>query len=319
MSDPLAATPDPLPPQEAPAEILTEWDATFTALWDESLKTALEAASALYDPDDTHEEDLPNAQEEVSVNFRRLLMDRNKTRPGTPLLRYAAVLVAAQRMVRVVCSTPTTPFTEDLLAVAFRPIRRLKAGALTAEVCDALFDYHRGVWTPHLTKPQLLRIQNALAKTLNSLPPDEMGAFWDALHSNEPMRRHAMLLGVELLRNAHAVPHLLRGLEQCPHHDSRCVLVNALEQISDPHALETMIRLRRETAHTDWPLSRQLARAIQVIEQQNRNQHHRTLLRPSLAASDEPEALLRPAADTKRLRAEEEKLLRPIKPEDEDQ
>ncbi|HLK57347.1 MAG TPA: hypothetical protein VKU00_12330 [Chthonomonadaceae bacterium] len=300
-----------------PPDVAARWDATLTSLWDTSLTAALAAAEALYAPDDAHEEDLPLVQEEVAANFWRLLMSRYKARPETASLRYGQVLSAVWRMLRAIRTSSTIPFMEDYLAVGLRPIRQLQAGLLTSEVCAILYAYHRGVWTPHLTKPQLFQIQEALAKTLNALPPDAMGAFWANLLSDEPLRRGAMLLGVEWLRNAHAVPHLLRGLEQCPHHDTRTVIVNALEQIADPRALQTLMRVRREMASTDWPLSRQISRAIRVIEQQNRNQHHRTLLRPSLTTSEEPASLLRPASDAARLHAEEEKLLRPTEPPDE--
>jgi hypothetical protein len=198
-------------------------------------------------------------------------------------------------------------------------VRRLQVGLLTAEVCAALYDFDRGVWTPHLTKPQLWTIRCALAETIAALPPEEMGPFWEHLQSPDPRIRQAMRLGLTFLRSAHAVPHLIRGLESVPDHDTRAAIVDCLEEIGDPRALGALHRLRRETARTDWTLSRHIARAISVIERQNRGNQHRTLLRPT-EPPDAPEAvLLRPAADApdtvaRRAEAEGTTLLRSVRP-----
>jgi hypothetical protein len=279
-------------------EVWAEWDADLKALWHPSLEVALRAAASLYAPADTSEEALPEEQDWLSSHFWRLLIEAYKRPPESAVERYQAIVAAIRRIVRVARETPTEPFVEDVMEVALRPIRRLQIGALTLEVCAALWDYHRGIWTVHLTKPQMWKLRNSLARTIAALPPDRMGAFWTNLQSDNPMVRDAMRLGLEFLRSAHAVPHLLQGLEQIQDHATRAAIVDRLEQIADPRAIAALTRLRRETAQTDWTLSRQIARALRVIEQQNRGQSHRLLLRPSTTPPEGDRTLMRPAVDT---------------------
>jgi hypothetical protein len=265
-------------------------------LWGQSLSAALEAAHIFYAPE-TGEIRLPQVEEELTATFWRLLTSHCPQRPTSDAETYQAILRVVWKVLRSIRETPTAPFVEDMLSVALRPVRKLQAGVLTPEVCAALYDFDRGVWTPHLTKPQMWTIQLALAETIAALPPDEMEAFWENLQSPNPGMRQAMQLGLTFLRSAHAVPHLLRGLEAITDHDTRAAIVDCLEEIADPRALEVLHRLRRETAQSDWTLSRHLARAIRVIERQNRGNQHRTLLRPTEPPANPEETLLRPAAD----------------------
>lgn len=294
------------------AVTLAQWDATLQQLWSPTLSTALAAADALYAPNTGAESVLPEHTAMVCREFWRHLTQRQKQMPSTPETRFYAVEMVVGRILRTVRESPhAAHFIEEYLAIALRPVRALRLGALTPEVCAALYDYYRGVWTPHLTKPQLHLLQTALAQTLAALPPDQMQAFWDGLQSEDPMRRRAMLLGLEFLRSAHAVPHLLRGLEQSRDHGVRSLLVENLEVIADPTALPTLIRLRRDTAHSDWTLSRLIARAIRVIEHQNAGRHHRTLLRAATSPPDPDESLLRPAADALDPNTDRTTLMRP--------
>jgi hypothetical protein len=124
-----------------------------------------------------------------------------------------------------------------------------------------------------------------------------MGAYWERLTSEDRNMRQAMRQGLEYLRSEHALPHLLRGLEILSDHEIRSAIVDCLEQIGDARAIPLMTRLQRETAYTDWTLSRHIARVLRVIEIRNRSNPHRFLLRPSSIQND-PNSLLRPAADT---------------------
>jgi hypothetical protein len=287
-------------------------DETFKQLWSQKLSEALAAAETLYAP--AHDGNLarPETQEKVELHFWRILMKFMPVMPETPEARYRAVVFTIARILRAVRATPTDMFAEEYLAVALRPVRRLSLGALTDEVCAALIDYHRGQWNPHLTRSQLYIIEVALAKTVAALPPDNMEPFWEHLLSADPVARGAMLLGLRHLSEAHAVRQLLHGLEELSDHATRAAIVDHLEKMAEPSAIPTLIRLRRETANTDWTLSRQIARAIRVIERQNDSGQHRVLLRPATAPPDEDRSLLRPMIGDHP--ADPAELLRPVEP-----
>lgn len=298
-------------------DLLAEWDVRLCALWSPSLSLALVAAGELFVPDEAekqhharelaHKKPMPpeetstaspdRVEAHVSAEFWRLLTSRQKRLPDTPLARYQCVVATVWRLLRTMRQSPAAPFVEEHLAVALRAVRALRAGMLTPEVCAALFDFHRGWWAPYLTKPQLWILRASLAQTLAVLPTDTMQPFWDGLQSRNPMMQRAMTLGLEFLRTAHAVPHLLYGLEYTHIHATRAAIVDCLEEIADPHTLSTLARLRRETAGSDWTLSRQIARTMRVIEQQNPGAHVRTLLRPSDTPPDYDSLLLRPAQE----------------------
>ena len=279
-------------------EALSAWDAKLCDLWSPSLSVALAAAGDLFAPLKPDPDSPERVEAHVSAEFWRLLTSRQKHLPQTALARYQCVVATVWRLLRAMRQSPTAPFVEEHLAVALRAVRVLRAGMLTPEVCAAIYDFHRGLWSPYLTKPQLYILRTALSETLAGLPPDTMQSFWDGLESRNQTMQRAMMLGLTLLREAHAVPHMLIGLEQTCTHAARAAIVEALEEIGDPHALGALARLRRETAGYDWTLSRQIARTIRVIEQQNPGAHVRTLLRASDTPPDFDLLLLRPAAHT---------------------
>lgn len=285
----------PVAPVDAGHVSEGEQDVRLTQLWSPKLSEALELATRLYAPLGDEGTAQSAIQEEAPVRFWRLLTRLSPNCPDTFLARFATLVHAVELILRVVRQNPDDSFADEWLAMALRPIRRLSLGMLSGEVCEALYDYRRGVWSPYLSPPQLLTIEKVLALTVAALPPDEMTVFWQGLKSEDGMRRSAMLLGLRYLRSAHSVPHLLHGLEHLADHAARAAIVDCLEQIGEASALDTMARLRRETAETDWTLSRHIARAIRVIEQQNQGRLHQTLLRPA-SAPREAERLLRPAS-----------------------
>lgn len=293
-----------------PARIVAAWDAALRELWSPNDTAAACAAASLY----ASEMDVvePEVRESEAVHwFRQRLKERTPQMPLTPEARYRAVLAAIGGRVRLVRESPAQPFIEDSLAIALRPVGRLAAGGLTAEICAALYDYHRGVWTPHLTRTQRLKIQSALAMALASLPPDEMEIFWDNLHSRNVLMRGAMRLGLEWLTSDHAVPHLLYGLDRSTDGDTRFAIVDNLARIGDPRALPILYALRRTAALTDWPLARRTSAAISVIEHLNRGQTQRSLLRPADAPQQDPRSLLRSTSEADPAPAT---LLRPVNP-----
>ena len=272
-----------------------DWlDHQLPLLWSERLSLALETAGALYTPDDDARLAHQETEEKVILHFWRLLIKAAPRLPELPEARYRIVVQTIQRILTIVRQTPTDVAAEEFLAVALRPIRKLALGGLTDDVCAALIDYRRGHWTPYLNRPQLHVIETALARTVAALPPDDMEPFWENMHSSDPMARSAMLLGLRFISTAHAVPHLLHGLERSHDHALRAAIVDHLEEIAEPSAIPTLTRLHRETATTDWSLSRQIARAIRVIEKQNAGGNHRTLLRPAITPAMTDNLLLRP-------------------------
>lgn len=307
----MSADPSTLETVGLSPEVAACWDHTFGDLWDPSLGRALQAAGELYRRDGADVVLNAEAAESLSGLFWRTLIGQQAHKPETVESRYCAVLHAVWFVLRAVRKAPANPVIVPNFVVALRPVRWLRAGALAPEICAALYDYNRGIWWPYLSRPQMWEIRMALARTIAALPPNEMDAFWENLQSADVGIRHAMLQGLEFLRSAHAVPHLLRGLERSGDHATRAAIVDCLEEIADPRAIAMLTRLRQETAHGDWTLSRHIARVIRVIEQQNRGRSHRTLLRPAQTPPQEAGSLLRPAASAPRQEAENALLLRP--------
>lgn len=273
--------------------------ARLAQLWSPETVEAVEFATGLYAPsEETRIESLgpmgKGVQEEMGTRLQHLVAQLHPALPETFAERFAVLIEAVGWLLRIVRQSSADPGMEERLVVALRPIRRLRLSLLAQEVCDTLYDSRRGIWLMHLSKSQMLAIEQALGMTVAALPPDEMEPFWQGLQGEDTMRRNAMLLGLKYLRSTHAVPHLLHGLEYLTDHTARAAIVDCLEQISEASSLETLARLRRETAAADWTLSRHIARAMRVIEQQNQGRLQRILLRPSDAPMD-PDRLLRPA------------------------
>jgi hypothetical protein len=280
-----------------PPPLLQTWDAHLRDLWDADRAVAGRAAASLYAPE-TADRDSNARDVETIARFQEQLLHRTPHLPTTPEERYRAVVIAVWSLLHEVRQRPVQDtFLEDSLAVALRPVGRLRAGMLTPEICATLYDFHRGIWTPHLTRPQRLKIQVAIAGALAALPPDAMEVFWENLHSRNELMRGAMRLGLEWLTSDHAVPHLLGGLDRSTDSDTRFAIVDNLARIGDPRALPRLYALRRTAALTDWPLSRRISAAIGVIEHLNRGQGPRSLLRPAPAPPSDPAVLLRPTTE----------------------
>ncbi len=281
-----------------PPQILNAWDTPLRALWNTDSDAAAHAAAALYASTTADDEEPTLRDSEAPQWFLQKLQKQTPQLPAVREDRYRAVVIAVWGLLRRVREMPAHPFIEDSLAAALRPVGRLQAGMLTPEICAALYDYHRGIWTPHLTRTQRLKIQSALAAALASLPPNEMEVFWDNLHSRNALMRGAMRLGLEWLTSDHAVPHLLCGLDRSTDSETRFAIVENLARIGDPRALPRLYALRRTSALTDWPLARRISATIGVIEHLNRGPSQRSLLRPAEAPPPDPATLLRPTTET---------------------
>jgi hypothetical protein len=227
---------------------------------------------------------------------------------SSPLLRCSSSAFGS--VLRMVRELPPTEFEAGLVAVALRPIRQQRIGVLTDEVCETFYDYDRGRWAANLTRPDHFTIRTALAATLAALPAQEITSYWEKLQFGTPLMRRALWMGLEFLRDAHAASSLMFGLTYCMDHAVQAAIVDHLEQIGDACALPLLHRLRRETATTDWTLSRHLARAISAIERQNAGQNARTLLRPTTEVPEDESSLLRPLTEEARAALERQTLLR---------
>ena len=264
------------------------------------------AAFDLYAPDGLdspylHAENAPRLM--VANLLSETLSAQNLSEPND----YFSAMGAVLQQVR---NTPVQAFDSAELAVALRPIRVLRLGDLAEEVCETLYDFHRGRWAAKLSRPGSYTIQTALAVTLSALPPQSLPPYWNRLQFGDPMMRRAMSLGLEFFRANHAASSLLFGLTYCTDHSIQAAIVDCLEQVGDPLCLPTLHRLRRETATTDWTLSRHLSRAIAIIERQNAGQQARTLLRPTSALPEDTDSLLRPVSEEMRREWERQTLLR---------
>ena len=267
-------------------------------LWDASLSASMAAALMAYRSDGGDSIRVEEPTNQTAMEFRRLLIADNPQLPETTAGIYMAVVRAAWQILRRARLDRQNPHWIAYFLVALRPVRRFQAGILTAEICAALHDFCWNGAIVKLKKPDRYRLEDALALTLAALPAGELGLYWENLQSDNPQIRQSMRYGLKFFRSAHAAPHLLATLEKVRDHDIRAEIVDILEQIGEPSAIPVLTRLKKETAVTDWPLSRQIGRAIKVIERQDRNLHYGTLLRPSEAPPTIVKELLRPAGFT---------------------
>ena len=286
----------------------------WAALWASDPGEAADAVGRLYAPLAGEPADPAEAAAEFAREFSlRLKRDCPQIPLETDTQRHALVTLAGSILRRERTVTPPQ-FRHLRYLAALRPVRRLSAGELTPEICAGLYDYHRGVWEGRLSRYELYCVRVGLAQTLADFPPDGIGLFWKTLREGDPMHRHAMLHGFAFFRSAHAVPHLLEGFRTSPEHNVRAAIVNCLEQIGVPTALPTLRELKRETAYTDWTLSRHIARAIRVIEMHSKDHAHHQLLRATNAPPSDNRGLLRPASE---LDADRASLLRTLPRNDE--
>ena len=286
--------------------VKTEWYLSY--LWDDSLTISVDAALRAYrsdDGDSVRAEELVN---KIALEFRRILVMDAPKMPETAAGVYIAVIRAVWQVLRQARLDRDQPHSVAYFLIALRAARRFQAGILTAEICAALHDFCWNSAALKLQMPDRYRLEDALALTLAALPPDELDAYWQNLQSDNPQIRQSMRFGLKFFRSTHAVPHLLSTLENVPDHEIRAKIVDILEQIGEPSAIPVLVRLKKQMALTDWPLSRHIGRAIKVIELHNRSHHYTNLLRSSDAPPVLEQELLRPAGtaqfDAERDRAE---------------
>ena len=272
-------------------------ESTLFRLWDEDRQTAGLAARALYAQSEKSDRLREETETALIEEFLYLLYALSASRPVTVPSRLDIVTEAALQLVRTIQSDPRLTFLEERAAFALRPIGRLSGWWRAEIVCDLLYDLYRGLWAPHLTKPQIWSLRDSIALALAALPPETLLPLWNGLQRDDGLRRGAMMMGIELLNGEHAVAALVFGLGYSRDHMVRSLVVNYLEQIGDASCLPRLAEVRRETAYFDWTLSRQIARAMRIIERSSQGSADRILLRPADAPSDLEYMLLRATAE----------------------
>ncbi len=288
--------------------------AKWTELWSGDAALVTDTALRLFAPLPGEPANPAEASRIFAQEFSTRLKQDFPHLPGDERAIRRVLIMLVGTMLKRERTVPSSQFRHLRYLAILRPVRRLHAGELTEEICAGLYDYHRGVWEGRLSRYELYCVRVGLAQTLSDLPPDDLGFFWKTLREGDTMHRHAMLHGFSFLRSSHSVPHLLEGFRRSPEHTIRAAIVDCLEQIGVPEALPMLIELKRETAYTDWTLSRHIARAIRVIEMHNRNHIQQQLLRPTSPPPQDDRGLLRPALDNE---IEQKELLRSYPPEGE--
>ena len=285
-----------------------QWVVILQSLLGEDAEAAWKTAMEFYAPDGQDDIDAPEIETKLAAELLGRLAEE-KRRTLKPLRENLVLLLGAMREIyREIRRNPDHNDAAALLIVSLRLIRRASEHQTTTLISQALMDYAAGLWLPHRTKPELFQIENALRKTLLAAAPQRLTVFWYEAGGRAPHAKRMMQIGLSAMREAHSVPHLLHALETVYDHDVKSEIVDILEQIGEPSAIPVLMRLKKQMALTDWPLSRHIGRAIKVIELHNRNHHYTNLLRSSDAPPVREEELLRPAGiaqfDAERDRAE---------------
>ncbi len=268
----------------------------LSVLWSEDQEAAMHCAQALFTPCVLpHYTPHPDIVEQTAHNFIASLIQINPEMPESSESIREAIVIAIRTLLHDLRRYPSEPFVEEYIDTALWSVFHLEAGELTESVCDILTDFCSGIWTLHLTKPQLYIIEKALARSLVAIPCEQMDIYWLRMQSGEEHQRKAMSFGLGYLSTAHAVPHLNYGLKFLKEHALRREILIRMEEIADPRCLPTLFKMRQEISQTDWTLTRLILRVIRVVEMVNRGGYQQTLLRPSTTKRNADEYLLHPA------------------------
>ncbi len=271
-------------------------------LWNCDPARVMRSACQLYAPLPGRPSASPELTTRTLERFLEHLHVRQSTRPKLLTIRFQAAAQAAADVIEELCAVRSSPSLDQQIAIALRPVYRMHTEKLAESICLCYYTMANGPWAINLTRPQSFSMKNSLGGALCSMPPACLLPFWRHLQDGTALWQHSLGMGLRALGQAHAVNHLLFGLQHCQNHTLRITLVLTLEQIGEPAAMDTLHRLERDVASTDWPLARQIARALQVIEHQNRGNSALSLLRPAAVQYDENEMLRLPAADNDLLR-----------------
>jgi len=224
--------------------------------------------------------------------FLTFLQQEAPQKPKDNLRRWEVVTSAITRTI-IQAESNSSSLLLSLMVTLF-PALYVADPKLAETLCQALVMlYHKEAFflSP---KPQVYWLEWTFRHALLTQHPQDLTVLWQLLDADDPIAREAARCALQWLRAVHATTHLLFGLYYVKNHALRMNVVSMLEEIAEPQVLMALARLHRETAETDWPLSRRIARAVHIIAQQNATPNPLTLLRPA----DPPDSfadLLHPA------------------------
>lgn len=265
-------------------------------LWNSISERRGEAISRLYAPVTPTERGAPDAEAIVTAIFCQTLQSLSPAMPSSSSVRQRIVWKVILHTFHSLRSEDPPASSIEPLAVSLRPSRLSRSETLSREVCALLSDFHHGRWAALLTLPQEYLLESAIARALSSMPPVSLEELWDSLNYEPDRERGVVMRGVAHLRATHATAALLHGLRLSDNHALKMVMVEALEEISEPESLCTLRKLYRETAEYDWTLSKRIGRAIRIIERQYNLTLDSSLPRPARAPANNDLNLLRPVS-----------------------
>ncbi|CEK16397.1 hypothetical protein [Chthonomonas calidirosea] len=209
--------------------------------------------------------------------FLDTLFQRNPQKPKYPRYQRQAVITAVIHTILLIGNRPNLTY----MMVTLFPAMYVADSQLAEALCRTLVMLYHKEALFLSPKPQIYWFEWTFQRALQTQHPQDLIVLWQMLGADDPITRQAAHCALQWLRTVHATAHLLFGLHYVKDHALRMILVNMLEEIAEPQVLITLARLHRETAETDWPLSRRIARAVHTIAQQNAAPNPLTLLRPA--------------------------------------
>ncbi len=266
-------------------------------LWETDDVAASQAAVSLFaSPENSISPHRTEVIQQLTTDFLHVLTSFSPQMPISLDNRRDAVIGALKMLLGNLLKYASKPFIEEYVDIALLPVISLESGEFADIICSFLLDYASGVWTPHLTKPQLYVIEKSIARSLAALPYDQMDIYWLKMQDGMEAESAAMRLGLGYLSAAHAVEHLVYGLVFLKEHTLRKDILLRLEEIADSRCLPALMKMKQEMSLTDWTLTRLIIRVIKVIEMVHRDEYQRTLLRASDEKQVAADQLLHPVA-----------------------
>jgi hypothetical protein len=260
-------------------------------LWERE-EAAIAAAQSLYRGPKEMPLAVKQEQNWAVDTFLATLLRQNPKKPKYLRYQRQAVITAAIHAIHQLENQPNLLLT--YVMVSLFPALYVADPKLAETLCHTLVVlYHKEAFFL-APKPQVYWLEWTFRHALLTQHPQDLTVLWQQLDADDPIAREAARCALQWLRAVHATQHLLFGLHYVKDHALRMNVVGMLEEIAEPQVLMALARLHRETAETDWPLSRRIARAVHIIAQQNAAPNPLTLLRPA----DPPDSfadLLHPA------------------------
>ena len=262
-------------------------DASFlylSDLWCEG-EIAENAVRTLYQADNAY-------HPKVGTMFLTGLRARIPRIPSELTLQLQEVSVEVSHVAITLMGTHVVENIEALLDCALQPLPHLKQPIGVETLCSGIFFLNNHLWYTSLPKPLRNKLHHTYCTLLVNMPPDSLDIFWNLIENDDPLWNYPLLQTMDEICNLHSLNHLLYGLQYCKTDYMRNSLILALEKVGDPSCLEPLKTLERQSAITDWPVARLIARAIRTIQRQYNLFDGKDLLLPVNYSSSSPNLLL---------------------------